>query len=520
MRRLATAIAAAAALTLAAALPAHAAAPPPIRHVFVIVLENKAFGDSFGAGQVAAPYMTQTLPSMGVLVPRYYGIGHSSADNYLAMISGQPPTPASKDDCPDPVKQVKPDAVAPYGLAKSDGCLYPPSFRTLGDQLTDRGLLWKGYQEEIPAPCSPLKNNPAKGTHYARKHNPFVFFQSLIQSGQCAANDVGLDRLPADLASAGATPNLVYVTPNECSDGHTNCSSSNPDISPIPSEVLIPADTYYELQQEDVFLKQWVPRILASPAFKKDGLLAIVYDEADSDATACCGERPGPADPYPGSVAGIPAGPGGGQTGAVLISPFIAPGTTSTQEYNHYSLLRSVEDLFGAAHLGYARPAGLVPFGDDVYNGPRPPARSGGGGSGSGGGGTGTGGGDGTPPCSPPAPLPVSHVSRLRRSRRGLLVTGSSKAVNCAGSVPVNVVQVAVARVQPRGRCRYLTISGKARGRSRCKHPFWLLARGGGSGWRLRIRHRLAHGRYLVRIRATSAGGRHEPRRLRRFRIR
>jgi hypothetical protein len=520
--RLATALVAAAALAPAAA-PAHAAGLPPIRHVFVIVLENKGFGDSYGAGQVAAPYMTKTLPSMGVLVPRYYGIGHSSADNYLAMISGQPPTPASKNDCPDPVKQVGPDSVAPYGLAKSDGCLYPANFRTLGDQLTDQGLLWKGYQEEIPAPCSPLKNNPASGTHYARKHNPFVFFQSLILSGQCGANDVGLDQLTGDLANAGSTPNLAYITPNECSDGHTNCTTQNPDVSPIPGEVFIPSDTYSELQQEDGFLKKWVPRILASPAYKQDGLLAIVYDESDSDASACCNEQPGPADPNPGSVAGIPAGPGGGQTGAVLISPFISPGTTSTQEYNHYSLLRSIEDLFGASHLGYAGQNGLVPFGDDVYSGPRPPASSGGGGGSGSGGGTGGGSSSSSgpqPACGAPAPIPASSVTRLRHSRRRVLVSGHSESINCAGGVPVNVVQVAIARVLPRRRCRFLTVAGTVRPRARCSRPFWLLARGGGPGWRVRIRHSLARGRYLVRVRAIDARGTREPPGVRRFRIR
>jgi hypothetical protein len=111
-------------------------------------------------------------------------------------------------------------------------------------------------------------------------------------------------------------------------------------------------------------------------------------------------------------------------------------------------------------------------------------------------------------------------VSRLRRSRRGILVTGSSTAVNCGGSVPVNVVQIALARVRPHGRCRYLTISGKARPRTRCKRPFWLLAHGDGSGWRLRIRHALARGRYVVRVRATGADGQHEPRNVRRVRIR
>ena len=53
--------------------------------------------------------------------------------------------------------------------------------------------------------------------------------------------------------------------------------------------------------------------------------------------------------------------------GAVLLSPFIKPGTISTTSYNHYSYLRSMEDLFGLAHLGYAAQSGLTSFGGDIY---------------------------------------------------------------------------------------------------------------------------------------------------------
>jgi hypothetical protein len=55
--------------------------------------------------------------------------------------------------------------------------------------------------------------------------------------------------------------------------------------------------------------------------------------------------------------------------GAVALSPYIRPGTTTDQPYNHYGLLRSVEDLFGLAHLGYAGPFGQTAFGADVYTG-------------------------------------------------------------------------------------------------------------------------------------------------------
>ncbi|MDQ1529551.1 MAG: hypothetical protein QOH77_1341 [Actinomycetota bacterium] len=83
------------------------------------------------------------------------------------------------------------------------------------------------------------------------------------------------------------------------------------------------------------------------------------------------------------------ATPGGGDTGSVLISPFIKPGTSTTTYYNHYSWLATMEDIFnvsagdnykklpagtvsggidGKGHLGFAAQSGLRPFGRDVFN--------------------------------------------------------------------------------------------------------------------------------------------------------
>jgi hypothetical protein len=78
------------AVVLALALSATPAfALPPVGHVFVIVLENKGIEDTFGpTGWVNAPYLSRELPAQGQLMTRYYGIGHSSLDNYIAMVSG------------------------------------------------------------------------------------------------------------------------------------------------------------------------------------------------------------------------------------------------------------------------------------------------------------------------------------------------------------------------------------------------------------------------------------------------
>jgi hypothetical protein len=61
-------------------------------------------------------------------------------------------------------------------------------------------------------------------------------------------------------------------------------------------------------------------------------------------------------------------GPGGGRVGALVISRWTLPNTFSTTPYNHYSLLASLEELFGLGKLGMARQPGLPVFGLDVYN--------------------------------------------------------------------------------------------------------------------------------------------------------
>src|SRR4051794_27981472 len=382
MRRLIAAVLACAALAVPAVPPATAAAPPPARHVFVIVLENHEFFDSFGpGGQVFAPYLNRTLVPMGQLLTQYYGVGHSSADNYIAMASGQPPTPSGQHDCPDDPsngagdpyagvhtpKRVPTDAQPPYNIAKGDGCLYPENFKTIGDQLTAGGYTWKSYNQDMPEPCYRLgRYNAGHPGDYKRKHNPFVLFDSLNASGDCQRNVVGLPspaELPNTLSSESTAPNFTYIVPNQCEDGHDTCSQ------PVPGVGLDPVSgSEVQLTQIDGFLQRYVPPIVNSPVFKKDGLLVITFDEAVENLS-CCNEQPGPATDDPGNQAGIP-GAGGGDSGAVVISPFIKPGGFNTTGYNHYSLLRSVEDLFGLSHLGYAAVPDLAPFGGDVYTNP------------------------------------------------------------------------------------------------------------------------------------------------------
>jgi phosphatidylinositol-3-phosphatase len=336
--------------------------PPPVGHVFVINLENKDASSTFGAGS-PAPYLAKTLTSKGNLLTNYYGIGHNSLDNYIAQISGQGPNPQTQADCQIFTDFVQLPIPGPDGQAIGQGCVYPKTVTTVADQLTAAHKTWRGYLEDMgntPAREAGTCGHPAIGSQdntqsatsadqYAARHNPFVYFHSLLDSGACAENDVPLTALSQDLSSIATTRNLSYITPNLCDDGHDSpCANGEPG----------------GLASADAWLKIWVPRILASPAFTKDGLLIVTFDESDgpnSDATACCGET---AVNTP--LAGI-TGPGGGRVGAVLVSRWIKPGSTTTQPYNHYSLLASVEDLLHLPLLGYAGKAGLPHFGKDVF---------------------------------------------------------------------------------------------------------------------------------------------------------
>jgi len=346
-----------------AAPAASAVTTTPVRHVFVIVLENENAGTAFGPGS-PAPYLSQTLTSKGAFVPGYYGIGHYSLDNYIAMVSGQAPNSVTQADCPDFVN-VLPGTPAADGQVLGQGCVYPSSVQTVAGQLQAKGLSWKGYMEDMgddpvrdngtacahPAIGSPDTTQQATATdQYATRHNPFVYFHSIIDnSASCQARDIPLTHLAGDLTSVKTTPNLSFITPDLCHDGH-DATCADGSVGGLPAA--------------DAFLRQWVPKITSSPAYRRDGLLVVAFDEAANDSSACCNEQSGPNTLAPGGSSG---GPGGGRTGAVLLSPFIAPGTVSAQDYNHYSLLRSIEDSFGLAHLGYAASPGLRPFGSDIF---------------------------------------------------------------------------------------------------------------------------------------------------------
>ena len=365
---------------------------PRIRHVFVIVLENKGYADTFGT-PASDPYLATNLPASGAQLSQYYGIGHFSNPNYIALISGQAPNPSNQSDCQVFADFPAGTAIGASGQIAGSGCVFPAAIPTVANQLDAAHLTWKAYMQDmgnVSTRESAVCGHPAVGTvdktqlavpgdGYATRHNPFAYFHSIIDdTSQCnsrvvplgttsgalpSAAPAGTTGLATDLTHSSTTPNLSFITPNLCSDGHDATCVSQPGAPTAGANI-------------DAFLATWVPKITSSPAFKKDGLLIVTFDEADgtgpgADATACCNEQPGPAAALPGAT-----GPGGGRTGTVLISPFIRPGTISNVPYNHFSTLGTIENLFGLGRLGQAATVNAT-FGRDVFTGYQAPGSGG-----------------------------------------------------------------------------------------------------------------------------------------------
>lgn len=354
---------------------------PEIKHVFLIVLDGHGYQEAFGEAS-SAPYLAKTLAGEGKLLRNYYSVTQGGLANEIALLSGQGPTPQTAANCPEYTALV-PGTVSPEGQIEGSGCIYPSTTETLPNQLTAAKLTWKAYVEDIangeaagqPTSCrhpalgsadpSPA---PVPGDAYETWRNPFVYFAGITESPECAARDVGLDRLSTDLKKADKTPAFSYIVPNACHDGsETPCAPEQP--------VGLPAT--------EGFLKTIVPEIETSPAYEEEGgLIAITFDQASqagpaADSSSCCAtpEYPNlsavqtPASPEPAATGPVKPSGGGGQVGMLLISPFVTPGSVDESSYyNHFAFLRSIEELFGLEPLGYAAEPALTPFDSAVFD--------------------------------------------------------------------------------------------------------------------------------------------------------
>jgi len=215
---------------------------------------------------IAGGYTAQLARTYAVATD-YHGVSHPSLPNYLALTSG-----------------------STWGI--TDDGWHPLPRTGLGTQLTAAGVPWRAYMEGMSGTCF---NSPYP---YALKHDPFSYY-----GAQCPPQVVPFTRFAPDLAG-GNVPSFVWITPGLCHDGH-DCSTA----------------------VADRWLSQTVPQILASDAWKNNGLLVITWDEGEDSANH-------------------------------ILTLLIQPGAahmTSSRRYDHYSLLATIEDRYGVARLGQAR---------------------------------------------------------------------------------------------------------------------------------------------------------------------
>ena len=344
-----------------------------MKHVFVVMLDQQPYATAFGPAS-PAHYLTGTLEKQGELLERYYAVAHEGLADGIALLSGQGPTETIAANCPT-FAAIAPASSGADGQVLGQGCVYPGSTQTLMGQLAAKQLKWKAYVQGIdegsgaPGACahpvaaaadpSAAQTPGTAAASYQTWRNPFVYFSSIADSSSCTSDDVGLSALKGDLASEQRTASFSYIAPGPCDDGN-----------PMPCAPGKPAG----MVAADAFLQKVIPEILASKAYKQNGLLAITVDQAPStgeyaDTSSCCGQPHFPNMPAPTGAAKLSA-PGGGQVGLLLLSPFVKKGGGLVQDtYNHFSLLATIEQIFGLSRLGYAGGSEVKPFAASLLGG-------------------------------------------------------------------------------------------------------------------------------------------------------
>jgi phosphatidylinositol-3-phosphatase len=367
---------------------------PKVGHVFEIALSTTRYPAAFEHGR--APYL-HSLERKGTLLSGYRSLGSSELADNLAMISGQVPNADTRGGCPTYAEFPTAVVTKANGLVPGKGCVYPETALTLGDQVSSSGHVWRAYVEDMgKQTCSHANSNavddlalPGTEPGYDSRHNPFIYFHSLLDLGDCATDDLDLSKLPAALSSTSKTATFSFLAPNACGDaraiagggadttepttttgsstttssssstttttgtettpttatpttGTTTTTSTTPTtVSSTVVSGALGAPTAAAcptgpvgIAAENAFLKTWVPRILRSPAYKRDGVLVIAFA---GDGV----KRAGPKV----------------RTGALVLSRYAHRGKTVAAAYTPYSLLRSLEDMLRYTPLARAKSA-------------------------------------------------------------------------------------------------------------------------------------------------------------------
>jgi len=368
-------------------------------HVFVIMMENHGYSQIMNNPN--APFINELAHSAN-LATNYFAVGHPSLTNYLEMVGGSnfgvqsdnntdwhnascstnlatgvantdnPPSPAIcpiwgvGTDAATPVLDTTNETLGLPGNINIDGIQTIPaaaniSGKTIADQMVEARRDWKSYQENLPVEGADLVNYsdgfyanntdfstilPAQNppltsagivSLYAAKHNPFAYFRNIQEGrypGLSLQNTVGFDGnngLYGDLAT-GNVPAFSFIAPNQCNDQHGRGNAGpfcNYDpVSDGSQAGLNPA----LIQRGDITVHKLVTAIKNSPAWAKgNNAIVVLWDENDYSLS-----------------------PNTNQVVLIVDTNYGVNGKRSAKQYNHFSLLKSLESAFELPCLNHA----------------------------------------------------------------------------------------------------------------------------------------------------------------------
>lgn len=193
------------------------------------------------------------------------------------------------------------------------------------DQLEAHRISWRAYMEGMRRPCDRTSGEGG----YAKKHDPFLYYEDVAFNLRRCRKVVPFGRLRGALAH-DRLPTFAWITPNLCDDGH-DCG----------------------LSDVNSFLKGIVPALIRE--LGPHGALLLTWDEGEGGEGCCEGQA------------------AGGRVATILIGPDARRGARVDVPYDHYSILRTIEDMLGLRHLRLAGSPASRPLGA-LFAGGRPPA--------------------------------------------------------------------------------------------------------------------------------------------------
>ena len=377
---------------------------PHLDHVFVIMMENHAYGQI--VGNPNAPFTNKYMHSANA-ANNYFAVAHPSLTNYLEVVGGSNfgvlndhspswhdtacmtnlasattsfDTSAFPDICPiwgngtdaatpakDTTNETTPPAIpVVFNIdgVKSVDAASNIDGKTIADQLAAQGKSWKSYQESLP-PTGADNVNSADGffsnvnpftaalpaetqsliSLYAVKHNPFVYFRSVqegLNEDNSLKNVVGFDGSHGLFSDleSGKVPEFSLIAPNQCNDQHGR-GNAGPDCEYDPQTLGTQVGLNPALiYHGDAAIATLVKAIHSSPAWK-DGRSAIVVLWDENDYSLA-----------PNQVL------------TIVETNYGKGGVQSNRFYTHFSLLKSIEGGLGLPCLNHACDANVKVMSD------------------------------------------------------------------------------------------------------------------------------------------------------------